>query len=158
MAALLLAGCLRSCSRHQGTSSNLLSRCWLATCQQQTVTGQSYLHTASFSGVTAGIPNICAAKSSAGTAHPLSVDEQKLHSTSFQDLTCCLQEHRSLPHHSLLTYATSEPRLVRMLALIKLSCMACCSHLPVTKLNSTLCSPLRQKRLLSGVGSGKGCI
>lgn len=54
MASQLLAGTLRSCSRHQGTASNLLNRCWLATTQQQTIVGQSHLHTVSFSGLIHG--------------------------------------------------------------------------------------------------------
>lgn len=67
MASHLLSGCLRSCSRQQGTTSNLLNRCWLASCQQQTVTGQSNLHTVSYAGLTAGAQSRCTASSPAGT-------------------------------------------------------------------------------------------
>ncbi|KAL0055817.1 hypothetical protein WJX82_004669 [Trebouxia sp. C0006] len=66
MASQLLAGTLRSCSRHQGTASNLLNRCWLATTQQQTIVGQSHLHTVSFSGLTHGSPSKCAASAQPG--------------------------------------------------------------------------------------------
>lgn len=66
MASHLLAGSLRSCSRLQGTASNLLSRYWLATTQQQTVAGHSHLHTVNFSGLPHGSLSRCAASAQPG--------------------------------------------------------------------------------------------
>lgn len=60
MASLLFAGCIRSWTRQQGSASNLLSRCWLPTCQQQcaqAVSGQGHIHTTSGSGQTCSVTN-----------------------------------------------------------------------------------------------------
>lgn len=59
MASFLFVGCIRSCTRQQGTASNLLSRCCFPAYQQcaQAVSGQAELHTISGSGQTCAFPS-----------------------------------------------------------------------------------------------------